>query len=355
MKKHTPSRLAPSKLTFPKRAPSKRAPSRLASSGPAPSRRLPVLALVLVLAALLAAVGGTVAIYSSQAFLRNVVRNRDTEAIRFSSDKLDRSDGSELSPVHYYPLPEGSSNTMTFRVCNYDQDKSTLYNEDTITYQITFVLTSQDPNWKGDSSYQISTQGHNYPFQKIEDGKLSLTLDGQELPGKQSSFHAYTLAFYETDYKDIQLSVTVTPTNSSTTSVKMLQGTLIPIAYADTQGITVQIEYPDSGEDRHPKDFAAYNVLVSVSGGAANVVITWDHNQLDIDPFFLDKLGRSKLTKTDTESSIPIPMDPEQGTDTYLIQFYNHTAANQWEKWKDLPISVAIKQPASSEEQLSQT
>ena len=83
-----------------------------------------------------------------------------------------------------------------------------------------------------------------------------------------------------------------------------------------------------------------FDVTVSVSGGAAKVRITWDPNELDIDPFFA--AGKRVNTTADDWSEIIVPMDSGDATGSYLIQFYNHTGKTQWTAWTNLPIHVEL-------------
>ena len=301
------------------------------------SKRKLALSLCLGLAALVIAVGGTLAIYTGQAFQRSVVRNRDNEAVRFSSDKLYRV--ASGSPAQKYYCPMGQHQTaVTFRVCNYDQAKSNLFNEKDIEYNITFAISNGTDGF----TYTISD---GTTTQTVKNGG-SCTFSGVCLNGSQRSVKSYTVPFAETDYNKIEVTVTVTPTDPTLTKGMVLNGILVPIEYAATQGITVNYYFTDSMRDGLGlSDFAAYNLSVSVSGGKTNVVITWDHTRLDIDPFF--KKGRTVTTEGDF-SSITVSMDAANETGAYLIPFYNHNSQKtNWATWSDLPITVKQADPAT--------
>lgn len=304
------------------------------------SRRKLLLAVCLILLAIAATVGGTVAIYTSQAFQRSVVRNRDTEAIRFSSDKLYRVASGTPAQTYYYPMGQGQK-TMTFQVCNYDQTRNTVFSEKDIEYTITFQITN-------------GTDGFDYTINDKtvrNEGTVSLT---GSLRGAKRSTNSYTITLAENDYNKVEVAVSVTPTDLTLTNNTMLNGVLIPIEYATTQGVTVKYEFTDSvrtinGVAAGPDQFDAYNLSVSISGGEGNVVISWDPSLLDIDPFFSAKSNATPGNAEDGYATLTVPMNAEKKTGAYLIQFYNHnTTKPSWTKWNELPIRVELQESPSA-------
>lgn len=295
------------------------------------AKRKSVLSISLIIGVILAAAAGTLAIYTSQVFQRSVVRNRDNEIIRFSSDKLYRVTPGTDAQKYYYPMSEGQK-TMTFQVCNYDQAKNTLFNEQRIDYTVTFQVINGTDGF----SYEIS-DGNTTESVTTEN---SVTFTGS-LRGKRRSSNAYSFTFDEGDYNTVELHVTVTPSDLTTTQNRILNGVLIPVEYATTQGVTVKDEFADSTRGT-PDQFDAYNLLVSISGGSGNVLITWDSTKLDIDPFFRE--GKNVKQNGETSSTITVPMNSDDETGTYLITFYNHTVIEPgWKEWKELPISVELE------------
>lgn len=297
-----------------------------------------ILSVCLLAGALLAVVGGTLAIYTSQAFQRSVVRNRDNEAIRFSSDKLYRVAPGTDPQKYYYPMSKDQK-TMTFQVCNYDQAKNTKYNEKTIAYKIEFWVKNRTEN----GSYTISDGSQT---KDVENGASVFFED--RLPGRKKSAKSYTFTFSEdADYNKVELYVTVTPKDLTTTQNRVLNGILIPIEYATTQGVTLKWEFMDSTRGT-PDKFDAYNLSVSVSGGSGNVLITWDNTVLDIDPFF--SIGKT-VTTNGNQSTITVPMDSDDETGAYLISFYNHNAVKPgWTTWSELPIFVELETSTGGQE-----
>ena len=287
---------------------------------------------VIILAALamILLVRGTLAIYTSQVYQRAVVRNRYNDVIRFSSDKLYRVTDTTKSPQkYYYPVGE-SQKTMTFSVCNYDQANNTLFSEKEIGYNISFKVTN------GTDSFDYTVSCGTDSRTLKNNGTLSMK---GSLEGGKRSVDTYTVSFSEGDYSKVEIEVTVTPVDSNITQKHILNGVLIPIKYVATQGVRLSYEFTDSTRG-NPDQFDAYNLLVSVSGGEGNVLITWDHTKLDVDPFFAE--GKI-ITKSGDESTITVPMNSEDKNGTYLISFYNHNNTEpEWTAWENLPITVGL-------------
>lgn len=297
------------------------------------SKRKIILTICLIVGVVLVMAGGTLAIYTSQVYQRAVVRNRYNDVIRFSSDKLYRTTDN-LHQKYYYPVGENQT-SMTFSVCNYDQVNNTLFSENDIDYNINFKVTN-------------GTDGFNYIVScGKQSGELTnikpLDMSGK-LEGGRRSVKTYTVTFDEGDYDTVEIEVIVTPDESTTTQGRILNGVLIPIKYATTQGVKLSHEFIDKGRGT-PNEFDAYNLLVSVSGGEGKVLITWDHTKLDIDPFFS---AVKNMSENGNESTITVPMNSEDATGTYLITFYNHNnKMPEWTEWEKLPITVKLEESTS--------
>lgn len=286
----------------------------------------------LVLTAIFLGVVGSVAIYTSQVYQRAVVRNRYNDVIRFSSDKLLTVETETLPSEIYYPVAEGQ-NTMTFTVCNYAQTKSTLPNDASLTYTISFKFENSDE----DFSYHISCND------TVLDNLTSYT---HNLPGGTASVDTYTITFSEKDYQKMKLTVTVTPEDSLLTKNRILTGTLIPILYGTTQQFQVHMEFPDSqrkntdGSYFTPENVDAYNVLLSVTGGQGKVYIRWKSNEVEMDSYFCSEHAPSK--DGDWLKTV-LFMDSADNTSSYLIPFYNPNSSKPgWTDWNQLKASIEV-------------
>ena len=226
-----------------------------------------ITSICLLLGVVVLLIGGTLAIYTSQDHQRSVVRNRENETIRFSSDKLFRvTEGTD--PSKYYCPMGQNDRVIRFYVCNYDQAKTTLFCEKDIKYNIDFSVSGGT----GDD-YIISKVKTNEQKIIANGGSCSFT---DTLTGGNKSLNSYSFEFKEGDYNKVQLKVTVTPVNMELTQNRILNGILIPIEYASTQGLQLHKEFTDSDRET-PDKFDAYNMLVSVSGGQGDVEIGRAH------------------------------------------------------------------------------
>lgn len=296
-----------------------------------PRRKL-ILSLILLFLVIGTSVGGTVAIYTSQVFQRSVVRNRDTEAIRFSSDKLYRvMTGNLTSKKYYYPMSSGQK-TMSFTVCNFDQSKNTVVNQQTLEYDIKFIVKNGTPDFE----YDVNGS-------KILNNQ-TLNLSGS-LPGGRRSADTYTVTFGQNDYNKVEITITVTPRDLSLTKNNVLHATLIPIEYATTQEVSLDWEFTD-GNNYMLDAVDAYNVAVSISGGEDDVVISWENDKLDIDPFFQKEIIASggTFTTSGNTSTLNFHMNSENDTGSYQLRFYKHGIDSYgWSEWTDLPIEIYNK------------
>ena len=289
-----------------------------------------VLLICLSLAALVLVSGGTLAVYTSQDHQRSVVRNRDNDTIRFSSDKLYRVASGAAPQKYYYPMGK-DERTMTFYVCNYDQAKTTLFSEEDLEYTIRFLV--KNGTGSGDS-YRIS----NGSIEKTVANNGTCTFTDR-LNGGKKSLNSYSFTFAEGDYNTVELTVEVTPMDSVVTQGRVLNGILVPIEHAATQGVAVKSEFTDSRRSASPQEFDAYNLSVTISGGAGDVLIEWETDKLDIDPFF-----KEKENVTGTDGHLVISMNSEDETGSYLIQFYNHnTEKPSWTDWSQVPVKVTLQ------------
>ena len=286
--------------------------------------------IIFAIMAIILLVGGTLAIYTSQVYQRAVVRNRDNEAVRFSSDKLLLVAPNTHASEVYYPVAE-SQNTLTFQVCNYDQSKSTLVSESDIGYTISFDIEGNDPDF---NDYSVSCNGGiPEPLERSH----------HILPGGEASVDNYTVTFSVKDYRNLKLTVTVTPDKFHLTRNNILTATLIPIAYGTTQKFQVKLEFPDSLRKKEnnnpftPKDMDAYNVLVTATGGDGDVYIRWNPAMVEMDSFFRSRDIIKSIEQDEEYLKAVLHMNSADDTASYLIPFYNPNPTNpEWKDWNEL-------------------
>lgn len=288
--------------------------------GTSPTKNF-ILSVLLLAAVLAVAAGAALSVYTSQDHQRSVVRNRDTDTIRFSSDKLYRV--TEGEPQKYFYSATKSQREIQFYVCNYDQERPTLFCERDIEYLLEFRLnnTSLEAN-----QYVVRSTDGTYRF---ENGVCTFT---DSLPGGDRSLKTYSLDFGEGDFDQLEWTVKVTPVNPTVTQGRFLQAVLIPVEYIPIQGVSVSAEFTDRGRGKAPSAYAAYNVTITIRGGAGRVKLTWDKAMLDIDPFF-----REQANGTETDDGILFPMNSEDETGSRQVTFFNHQNQKPtWSDWNEL-------------------
>lgn len=296
-----------------------------------PFTKKTVFTILMIVMAVVVLLGGSYAIYTSQVFQRAVVRNRNADVIRFSSDKLYRVATSTPLQTYYYPMSKGQT-TMSFTICNFDQNKNTLICEKDINYIIEFSIPDSNQ-----FSYSV-TDGSGKTYNSYGE----IVLNDEKLTGGIRSTKSYTINFSGTSYENAKISVVAKPitTDMPLTKNTCLQATLVPVEYATVQGVTLTAVFSDSGRGT-PDKFDAYNYTVSISGGEKDVVIEWDPNLLDIDPFF-----SAKGTVADLDNgykALTIHMNSDDSTGNYMIQFYRHAGnTTKWNDWIELPVHARL-------------
>lgn len=287
--------------------------------------------IVIMLFTCILAASATLAIYTSQVFQRSVVRNRDNDIIRFSSNRLYRATETSVIQKYYYPLSDGDK-SMSFQVCNFDQTKNSVFNEKNIEYNIRFEIKKKSNEtvyslFKNEQSIEIS-----------DDSAQTESI----LQGGKRSVDTYTFNFGESDYNNIELSVIVTPVDLTVTQNKVLKAILIPMRYASVQGFNITSEYMDSLRGG-PDEFDAYNLALTASGGEGTVLLTWKNKKLDIDPFFVSKYV-TETVSDEVNTTVKFRMNSENERGSLVIRFYNHNSQKpDWTDWNDLPIEIVME------------
>lgn len=293
-------------------------------------RRKRIFSILVFLMVISTACGITYAIYTSQVYQRAVIRNRDTEAIRFSSDKLFRVNSDNATPkIYYYPVNSGQK-TMSFSVCNYDQGKNTVVNQHTIEYDISFTFAD-------------GTDGFEYKVNNSPAANLT-----GSLAGNKHSTNTYQIEFSENDYNNLRVTVEVIPRDNTLTKNTKLYAILVPIEFATTQGVSFEWGFDKSYSFN---EVDAFNVSMSVSGGEDLVTIIWDNTMLDIDPFFKEKMiaNGSDYTENGNDSRLSFTMNSEDESSDYHFQFYQHgKRPSEWTGWDKLPVSITSQKSQNS-------
>lgn len=282
----------------------------------------------------------TYAAYTEVSSVKRVVSTQASPGEMFSSNCM-RPDIS---------IRKLSSSVYTVTVCNYDQDKPTMYNPSTITYTLHAELQVK----RGDTYYTMPQlesalndpglygsyvdKAANYSIYKsyddadpntpLESSKYGFTSENgytvsfasDTLASLRSSVDRYTVEINNAD-TDVYVHVWAVP--SEPTSLRKIETRLYGAAASeDTATWTGTMLETDCAT----VDYDFYNYVITGSG-AGTVDILWDPYKFEINPFFF---ADQQLTPTEIEAS-----DEKYGTDyngwNKVTLRVNSTVKNRYE------------------------
>lgn len=317
---------------------------------------------LVTLVGLIAVVGTSYAAYISQDAQRGVARNRDTDRIRFSSNYLQPQPSSVTSETQYVSkVIAYSKNTaadidlpIDIYIYNYIQGSTSLVNDKDVTYTMTIKIKNGTQE-----SYEVKYADETLTQTEDADGMYYFTKENVTLPGRAQSLHHYTVTVKGADLDKIKIFAKADPVNKSYTGNQFLAATISPCTASEIPSFSCDGTFTDSANGT-PKNYDAFNYEVSISGGSANVTLTWDAAKVEIDPYFLEKIEKSKNDiKTDgSKKSITFTMDQDKGTGEYLIPFYRLCITDDLpESWADMDsvIEVSGTQSTTTDDQTETT
>ncbi len=293
-----------------------------------------LIVIIAVLACVVLAAGGTFAAYTSQGHMRAVVRNRDNETVRFTSNylrnctKTSADKGEYPGKVILYSNESAEENELTIDifVYNYVLGNMSLINENDITYDMVIRLTGGTK-----TSYSVKLEDTALAKQSSEGDELVYKTpdEGVTLIGRTPHANHYTVTIAGADLDKIKITAVATPRNMSATGNQLLAAVIAPCTESTVQEFTCKGAFADASTGT-PKDYDAFNYEVTISAGRANVTITWNANKLEIDQFFLQKISDRESDKKYTyvkknekgEGSLTFVMDQSAGMGDYMIPFY---------------------------------
>ena len=87
-----------------------------------------------------------------------------------------------------------------------------------------------------------------------------------------------------------------------------------------------------------PKQYDGFNYGISISSGAADAVLTWNPDVVEIDKFFVEKLEQKNLitSKDLAKGELKFTMDQSTETGYFLISFYIKDKSKIPENWSDM-------------------
>lgn len=289
-------------------------------------------AALLCLAGLFLLIGGSYAAYTRQAYQRGVARNRDTETVSFSSNFLQRCANGTPSNAYVvknivYGEAQKNETLVSFDiyVYNYSNGNKTLASDKDISYTMKIEFNEGS--------------GSNYTVQCDSDGVTSVSNNVYEvtktLTGRSGNENKYTVSFPGNEIDRLKITATAIPTNTTITNNQILTAILVPCTSVSMSSFRAEGSFIDKAEGS-PQDFDGFNYEVSISGGEADAVLTWDQSIVEIDQYFLKKLGSNITTTSEQKSQLTFKMNRSEGTGDYLISFYIKSKEKIPKTWDEM-------------------
>lgn len=308
--------------------------------------------LLLAVAALLLVVqlvGVSLAAYTSQGFLRGVARNRDNDNIRFSSNymsAISTSDTNYIRRVLTYDQSGSDDIDIEIFVYNYAQGNKTLVNENDITYDMTITLSG------GTQTEYTVKYGDQQMTGDSSQAGLAYT-QKSTMTGRTPQQDKYTVTIPRKDLDKVKITAVARPQNAVVTGNRSLACVLLPYSLSSLQSFSCTGSYADAASGHSPSEYAALNYEVVVSSGRAQVTLHWEPDQVELDPYFLEKLKQRKTGGTQTTSDTQYTYDKDQGTlkfvmdqpageGDYVIPFYFVKSVTLPDTWDALTTQKLI-------------
>lgn len=305
---------------------------------------------VICLIALLAAVRGSFAAYTSQAFQRGVARNRDSETIRFTSNYMQSCTRGTV-PASYAGrtvlFSESDKNkdslSIDLFVYNYANGNTNLVSQKDITYDLSVSFkggSGASSDYKIEESDAASASG-TAVAEGSEAEVFAYSIKNKTLTGRAANFHKYTVTFPASDLDKLKITAAAIPQekSASVTNNQILAAVLAPCVGSKTQTFSYDGKFIDESSSTKPAQYAGFNYEISISSGTATATVKWDASIVEIDQFFLknnqltEQAGSEKNWK-----EVTLTMNQSNGTGDYLIPFYivkKESILETWE-WADM-------------------
>lgn len=276
----------------------------------------------------------TYAAYTRQAYQRGTARNRDTEIVSFTSNYLQlyttgTSGNAYVAKNIVYGTDEKKKESVSFdiHVYNYANGNTSLVSQKDITY--TMKIEFKNGAGKG---YKVESDKASIPLNNNNVCEIKKTLIG-----RTANEDVFTVTFPGNDIDTLQITATAIPDKVALTNNQFLAATLVPCTTASKVTFRAEGIFLDKAEGT-PMQYDGFNYGISISSGAADAVLTWNPDVVEIDKFFVKKLDTQQLiTKNDlANGKLEFKMDQSNGTGDFLISFYIKDKSKIPDNWSDM-------------------
>ena len=241
---------------------------------------LSMLAIALSVVALVTGVYLTATAFTANSFLKAVAASNEAENL-FASNILtgyttepaaDKLDSSRKSLTFG---DTGEWVSFTVEVYNFQQSNRSVYNTKDVTYSLS-IKASGTNSWKVGND---AVNGTAY-----ED-------NGKTLSGTGPQSHSYTISFPRNDVGKANFVIKAvaqqpTGTNLWGLARKVVTGTESTVKTNDVSGYVQTPSGTAASENASIKDLDAYNYVITVTGQDTDVTLTWNNNNVELEPYF---------------------------------------------------------------------
>lgn len=288
---------------------------------------LSMLAIAFSVVALVAGVYLTATAFTANSFLKAVAASNEAENLFASnilagyttepaSDKLESSRKS----LTFNGKEEWVS--FTVEVYNFQQSNRSVYNTKDVTYDLSIEAVGVD-SWKVGNA---SVSGAEY------------RASGKTLSGTGPQSHPYTISFPgsavgKANFVIKAVAQQPTGTNLWGLARKVVTGTESTVNTNVVSGYVQTASGAATDEDASVKGLDAYNYVITVTGQDADVTLTWNKDNVELEPYFGENNNVTPVKPG--ENSVTFHMEPG----SKVVTFYRKgdTVPNTV---KDLGISV---------------
>lgn len=283
----------------------------------------------------------TYAAYTRQAYQRGTARNRDTEIVSFTSNYLQlyttgTSGNAYVAKNIVYGTDEKKKESVSFdiHVYNYANGNTSLVSQKDITYtmRIEFKNGAGD-GYKVESDKTSSTPTNNNVYEIKK-----------KLIGRTANEDVFTVTFPGKEIDTLQITATAIPDKVALTNNQFLAATLVPCTTASKVTFRAEGIFLDKAEGT-PMQYDGFNYGISISSGAADAMLSWNPDVVEIDKFFVEKLEQQNLitSKNLAKGELKFTMDQSNGTGDFLISFYIKDKSKIPETWSDMEKMIQFK------------
>ena len=276
--------------------------------------------------------------------MKSVIATNETEKL-FGSNLLYGVKNQPANPesdewLSVYPFTVSDTTqpsiTVPIKIYNYLAEDQDRVNQLDVSYKISFKITGKPTGVNGYSVNNYSIDSVDTVYYLGSSGLTTHVNDAvtQTLAGRLPHMNEYRVTIPSQDLGKVSIAVKAERVRNKGgnygTDLVYLAARVVPSLASTVQTATVKGEFSYNADEK-PKDYAAYNYTIELTGAPTVVVLNWNSSLLEIDPFFEKKYG----AKPD-DGQVIFNMEPG----ITKIQFYRKGNVDG-KAWDDLGVTVS--------------